>query len=179
MKKAQTEMLGIAIVVILVSIGILFIVTNAIRSSGQQTQKREYSEKQLATNILASILSTSTDCQNDRVSTLMIDCGKCYDGGAGVAACRKCFLEDGEEVDVCTYLANRIDFMLNSTLKVWNKKYQFLAYTSPASMPPINITNSIDECLSGEGTGLQYVQKDSYYLPLYPGTMTVELALCS
>ena len=172
-KKAQTEMLGIAIVVILVSIGILFIVTNAIRSSGSQSQKTDFSEKQLATNILASILSTSSkadDCQGDRISTLMIDCGK----GTG----RTCLL-NGNEVDVCEYLNVTIDTLLNATIKVWNKKYQFLAYKSLASGVQINSTSRIEQCLAGDGTGLQYVQKDSYYLPLYPETMTVELSLCS
>ena len=181
MKKAQTEMLGIAIVVILISIGILFIVANAMKSSGAKSQKTEFSERQLATNILASILSTSTACQNDRVSTLMIDCGS--------SATRGCGPEDiagvtiPYETDPCTYLNNITTVMLNETLGKWKKKYQFLAYVSQGSVL-ININNSdINEaCLSGDGTGLRYIQKDSYYLPLYlttGGTMTVELSLCS
>lgn len=162
-------MLGIAIVVILISIGILFIVSNALRGGGEATEKREFSEKQLATNILASMLSTSTPCQNDRISTLLIDCGNCYQTGS----CRSC---DG--VDVCTYLNDTIALLLDATLKNWNKKYELKAYTDP-TLVPVHITNNIDECLSGEGEGFRYIQKDSYYLPLYPGTMTVELGLCS
>jgi len=175
MKKAQTEMLGIAIVVILVSLGILFIVTNALRSSGQQSQKREFSEKQLAANILGSILQTSTNCSNDKISTLLIDCGKNVVRFCGGETIQGVYIE---QTDVCSYLGETIDLMLNSTLKKWNKKYQFVAYVDPFS-PKINITHRINECLGGTGTGLQYIQKDSYYIPLYPGTMTVELALCS
>ena len=182
MKKAQTEMLGIAIVVILISIGILFIVSNAMKSSSAKNQKTEFSERQLATNILASILSTSTECQNDRVSTLMIDCGS---GDTG----RLCGGENVSGVAIgwtdqpCIYLKDVITVMLNETLGKWKKKYQFLAYADTTHIL-ININNSDinQECLSGQGTGLRYIQTDSYYLPLYlttGGTMTVELSLCS
>ncbi len=179
-RKAQTEMLGIAIVVILISIGILFIVSNSLRSSGETSSKQEFSEKQLATNILASMLSTSTTCQNDRISTLLIDCGNCY----GTGGCRLC---DGDVMGVsipppglpvCEYLDLTIEIMLNETLQKWNKKYEFKAYTSESDVQ-VHVVHEIDECLSGGGTGLRYIQKDSYYLPLYPGTMTVELGLCS
>jgi hypothetical protein len=176
MKKAQTEMLGIAIVVILISIGILFIVANALKSSTGTEQKREFSEKQLATNILGSILQTSTNCQNDRISTLMMDCGKpsvfrdCPDDDVGGAHIHY-------QGDVCQYLEDIIAAMLNQTMGKWNKKYQLLAYESQLDIK-INVTHRIGECLAG-GTGLQYVQKEYYYLPLYPGTMTVEISLCS
>lgn len=180
MKKAQTEMLGIAIVVILISIGILFIVANAMKSSNAKSQKTEFSERQLATNILASILSTSTECQNDRISTLMIDCGS----NAG----RPCGGEDVSGVfiyptsDPCEYLRDVITVMLNETLSKWKKKYQFSAYVSQGDvLISVNNSDVNRECLGGEGTGLRYIQKDSYYLPLYMtgGTMTVELSLCS
>jgi len=174
MKKAQTEMLGIAIVVILVSIGILFIVSNAMRSAGQTSQKTEFSEKQLATNILSSILQTSTSCQNDRISTLLIDCGKGNSRTCGGETIQGIYIEQTN--NPCDYMKDTITLILNATLKKWNKKYEFKAYTTYAQ---IDIKNRIEECLGGTGTGLQYVQKDSYYLPLYPGTMTVELALCS
>jgi len=179
MKKAQTEMLGIAIVVILVSIGILFIVSNAMRSAGQTSQKTEFSEKQLATNILSSILQTSTSCQNDRISTLLIDCGKGNSRTCGGETIQGIYIEQTN--NPCDYMKDTITLILNATLKKWNKKYQFLAYREITSLNSqgVNITNRINECLTGTGTGLQYVQKDSYYLPLYPGTMTVELALCS
>ncbi len=180
MKKAQTEMLGIAIVVILISIGILFIVSNALRSSGETTSKREFSEQQLATNILASMLSTTSTCQNDKISTLLIDCGNCWDSPSTCRTCGGDFMGITilPNTIICTYLDIAVDAMLNGTLKSWNKKYQFLAYTNPDE-PIIEINDSIEECLTGGGTGLRYIQKDSYYLPLYPGTMTVELGLCS
>lgn len=181
-KKAQTEMLGIAIVVILISIGILFIVSNSLRSSGQMSQKQEYSEKQLATNILASMLSTSTNCSNDRISTLLIDCGK-------DPYSRQCGPEDVMGIttpytlagfsNVCVFLNDTIAVLLNSTLQKWNKKYEFKAYSSSAASPELHIVNRIGECLDGTGEGLRYIQKDSYYLPLHPGTMTVELGICS
>jgi len=178
-RKSQTEMLGIAIVVILISIGILFIVSNSISKAGQQSTKAEFSEKQLATNILSAMLQTSTSCQNDRISTLMIDCGN------GVTRPQPCGGETIQGVYIpetpypCAYLNDTISLILNSTLKKWNRKYQFLAYTNTIDLPKINISSRINECLSGTGTGLKYVQKDSYYLPLYPDTMTVELSLCS
>jgi hypothetical protein len=176
-------MLGIAIVVVLLSVGILFIVANALKSAGEATSKQEFTEKQMASNILGAVLSTSTNCHRDRISTLFIDCGKCHNDPS---SCRIC--GGGEDVimgnwvnetPVCEYLNNVINVMLNETLGKWNKKYQFLAYENPTSQPIINITSGIEKCITGQGQGLQYVQKSYYYLPLLPGLMTVELGLCS
>ena len=181
-KKSQTEMLGIAIVVIILSIGILILVSNVIKKTKTTEQKREFSEKQLATNILGALLSTSTNCRNDRISTLLIDCGNCWSNGE-TTACQPCpddplgEIVGGVQIPqtrVCTYLENTISHILNNTLAVWNKKYKFTAYISPTD-PQINIEHNIDQCLGGS----QYIQKDFYYLPLYPQTLTVELALCS
>ena len=181
-KKSQTELLGIAIVVIILSIGILILVSNAMKGTKTTEQKRQFSEKQLATNILGAILSTTTNFRNDKISTLLIDCGNCEPAGYYTTSCPN-YNEGGQEtpdlyitgpIDVCTYLSIITDYMLNNTLKTWNKKYQFLAYIQP-DHPQINITYNISECLGGS----QYVQKDFYYLPLYPQTLNVELSLCS
>ena len=167
-KKSQTELLGIAIVVIILSIGILILISNAMKSNTTSNQKREFSEKQLATNILGAILSTSTNCSNDRISTLLIDCGKCVN-------CRTCGGQEGDiyilPTGVCNYTEQIISYMLNNTLESWNKKYEFKAYTTTSNVL-INVTHNVSLCG-------QYIQKDFYYLPLYPDTLTVELGLCS
>jgi len=178
-KKSQTELLGIAIVVIILSIGVLILISNVMKKTTTTEQKREFSEKQMATNILGAILSTSTNFRNDRISTLLIDCGNCAPDPSMRGSCS--YYEGGQEgdiyippTDVCTYLQTIISYMLDNTLKVWNKKYQFLAYISP-SYPQINITEGIEQCMEKSS----YIQKDFYYLPLYPQTLTVELSLCS
>ncbi|MEM4336443.1 MAG: hypothetical protein QXG86_00365 [Candidatus Woesearchaeota archaeon] len=178
-KKSQTEMLGIAIVVIILSIGILILVSNTMKRTRVTEQKREFSEKQMATNILGALLSTSTNCNNDRISTLLIDCGRCAPAGQETTSCRICGggVEGDiyiEESYVCSYLSTIIENLLNNTLKVWNKKYEFMAYISKEN-PQIHISYGIEKCIEES----QYIQKDFYYLPLYPQTLTVELSLCS
>ena len=176
-KRAQTEMLGMAIVILLLSIGILILVGNVIKTSSSQSVKQLYSEKQLATNILGSILSTTTNCNNERISTLMMDCGRdwpisCPSQIVGTTVI-------SESNNVCQYLNDTISFMLNETLKHWGKKYSFLAYTDRTN-PKINITYRIDECINSLNVeGQQYLQKEYYYLPLQAGSMTVELGICS
>lgn len=169
MKRAQTEMLGMAIVILLLSIGILIVVGIVMNKSSEPSTKQSYSEKQLATNILGSILSTTTNCNNERISTLMIDCGRDWP--------LDCPSEHvtGVTLPVCKYLNETVYSMLNETLKQWNKKYSFLAYVQRTN-PKINITNRIDECFvyaQGE------LQREFYYLPLQAGSMTVELEICS
>jgi len=174
-KKAQTEMLGMAIVILLISIGILILVGNVIKTSSGPSTKQLYSEKQLATNILGSMLSTTTNCNNERISTLMMDCGREWP-----VSCPEQIVGDtiisGSD-DVCLYLNNTISFMLNETLKHWGKKYSFLAYTDRTD-PKINITYRVEECIRGLYEGEQILQKEFYYLPLSAGSMTVELAIC-
>ncbi len=168
MKRAQTEMLGMAIVILLLSIGILIIVGTVMNKSSEPSLKQSYSEKQLATNILGSMLSTTTNCNNERISTLMIDCGRDWP-----LACKS--EQSGAELSVCKYLNETISSMLNETLNHWNKKYSFLAYVKRTD-PNINITYRVDECFVG---GQGELQKEFYYLPLQAGSMTVELGICS
>lgn len=178
MKRAQTEMLGMAIVILLLSLGILILVGNVLKKSAGPDIKQLYSEKQLATNILGAILSTTTNCNNEKISTLMIDCGRDWPVSCPGQQVGDTWIEGSD--DVCLYLNNTIDFMLDNTLKQWNKKYSFLAYTDRAN-PKINITYRIEECLGASiyEEAPQYLQKEYYYLPLQAGSMTVELGICS
>lgn len=179
-KRAQTEMLGMAIVILLLSMGILIIVGNVLKSSSTPSIKQAYSEKQLATNILGSILSTTTNCNNEKISTLMIDCGRGWPVECGNQQVGSTTIYGNP--NVCKYLNNTIFFMLNETLYKWGKKYSFLAYVRKDEKPNINITYRIDECIRGlYEEGQQYIQKEYYYLPLQAGSgsMTVELGICS
>ena len=175
-KKSQTEMLGLAVVVILISVGLIFVIGNTLKKTSTPSEKKVYSEKQLAVNILGSILSTTTACKQDKISTLMIDCGR----GTPVF-CNEEVVEGvtiGETDNVCQYLNETITYLLDNTLKKWNKKYEFLMYERRES-PLINITNEADKCIVSGVQTYQYIQREFYYLPLHPGTVTVELGLCS
>lgn len=171
-RKAQTELLGMAIVVLLISIGILFIISNALKKTTAGELKKEFSEKQLASNILGAVLSTTTNCQSERVSTLLIDCGKNQIVSCDPDNIAGTFIPGTD--DACDYLNNVIDAMLSNTLAEWNRKYQFQAYNGGScstSENCINITHNFEKCIAGW-------QAETYYLPLHPGTMTVDIKIC-
>jgi len=77
-KKAQLEMIGLVIIVIIV-ITALMIYTIYKMSNPPQNLPKRYMNKQLATNFLVSILHTSVkDCYNLSLADLIVDCANTF-----------------------------------------------------------------------------------------------------
>ena len=105
-------MVGLVVIVIIVAIAMLFYVSYA--SSDKREKKnyeKEYSETELGTNFVATLLRTSV-C-NEEVKDLIIDCAK---GGQRLLYCA-----GGE--DSCSVLNDTIQIILNDTLNKWNYAY--------------------------------------------------------
>lgn len=73
--KAQTELLGFVMVVVIISIAILFIVGFLLRTS-QSDVRTDFIDKQLAINLNDAILETSTTCRGIPVRDLLLDCAQ-------------------------------------------------------------------------------------------------------
>ncbi len=74
-KKAQMEIMGLAIVVVLLILGMLFAV-KFVLFKPQQTYRKEYTTTQLAANTLNTLLNTHTTCNRMSVSELLQDASK-------------------------------------------------------------------------------------------------------
>ena len=74
-KKSQMEIMGLAIVVVLLILGLLFALRFVLFKT-PQTYRKEYTETQLAANMLNTLLNTNTECNYISVSELLSDASK-------------------------------------------------------------------------------------------------------
>gem|GEM_PF-6012960 len=166
-KKAQSELMGIVIVVLLISFGMLF----AFKLSAEKKEpiKRSFDEKQLASNTLGTFLRSTSDCNHERVSSLITDCGgSCIitcpgfqtdtTGGDSSATCSS-----------CKYLESKSKYLFEKTLATWGKNYTFEMYKTGKSK--IVYTQN--------GPCVSYQESQTQPFPIYGDIIYIRLDLCS
>jgi len=154
--KAQMELLGLAIIIILVSLGMLFVVRFALMSPVDDI-KKEYTYTEMASNELNAILkSTTMDCKGTDLTELLQDC----------AISENIMCENGERS--CKYANDTIYYILNATLTQWKKTYAF------------NVSvNGVELIYFEEGDIREDVDRQTklFPVPLDSGTMIVKLMI--
>ncbi|MBN1644484.1 hypothetical protein JW851_00390 [Candidatus Woesearchaeota archaeon] len=110
--KAQMEILGLAIVVILIALALLFAVQFFLLKPVSEPSKI-VKESFLAANFLNSCLGTSTSCFGRSIKELLQDCAL---GGS---------LSCPGSINSCLYSRQEIEKMLDSSLGLWKKDYFF------------------------------------------------------
>ncbi len=84
-KRSQMEIMGIAIVVVILSIVILFVIRWSILKEPVQ-YKKEFAQSEIATNLVNTMLSTTTECNEVTFSELFQDCAE----GLTITDCPYC-----------------------------------------------------------------------------------------
>ena len=118
MARAQMEIMGLAIIIILVSLGMLFAVQWMLKKPGVTLAEAE-KDATIATNFLNTVLSTTTDCYDRSVRALLQDCA--LTGGR-----LNCF-----GIGSCEYAKREITTMFEGSLDKWQKKYYFTISGAP------------------------------------------------
>jgi hypothetical protein len=160
-KKSQMEIMGLAVVVILITLGIFFVIQFIVLKEPSQV-KKTYTQTQSAANLLNSMLKTTTkDCIETSISQLLQDCVAHFSSETNQILC-----EDGNHS--CKYVNNTIKYILNNTLIQWgNQAYDFEVYTSNERI--INLYNG--DCSGEKESKQNFIQTDV-------GIMTVKLDIC-
>lgn len=116
-KKSQTEMMGLVIVVILITLAMLFVVSFIVLRK-PSTLKKQYTQSEIAANTLYALLETTTPCSDYdySVRSLFEDCAL-YDPGS--VSC------DG--MLSCEYIEAVADEIFEKTLRAWNINFEFTA----------------------------------------------------
>lgn len=109
------EIMGLAIIIILISLAMLFVIRFiAIKEPGEL--KKTYTHKELAANIANTILmTTAKDCKGQDMTSLIQDCANNHP--LGLIEC-----DDGTTRS-CDYIDTVIQEILDKTLESWNKEY--------------------------------------------------------
>lgn len=110
--KAQMEILGLAIVVVLISLALLFAVQFFLLKPSSETTK-PVKESFLASNFLNSCLGASTVCYSRNIKELLQDCAI-----GGVLSCPG-------DINSCLYAKQEIKKMLDSSFGLWKRDYFF------------------------------------------------------
>ena len=161
-KKSQMEIMGLAVIVILISLGILFIIQFTVNKEPSSI-KKTFTQTQLASNLLSSILRTTTiDCFGNSVNNLFKDCAENYNSPNTQLKCQN-------NQRSCDYLKSTISLIFDSTLTAWGNQ----SYSFEARIPgQVILKNTNGRCTGEKESKQNYIQTDA-------GTLTLIMDICS
>lgn len=153
MRKGQQEIMGLAIVIVLIIIGILFIAK--LNSFGTASYKKDYEQSELASSMLNTLLATtSRDCNGISMAQILQDCA--YNSSSS-----KCNWENS-----CAYFGQQAKEIFENSLEQWQIDYEFSVFYDKEE-PIITL-------------GKTCIEKKSelFLLPTESTTLFVKLDIC-
>lgn len=159
-KKAQIEILGLLMVMVLLSLGMLFVLRFVLLKPAENVQAT-FADVEMAQNMITSLLKVTTTCKDLSMTELFEDCAR-YES-----------IDCGDGNTSCTYLNRTLPGIFNQTFGAWHRKYTFNA--TIATIPPRNVLSVEGNCSAAalkEKPGLQPI-------PLASGApLMIRLDLC-
>jgi hypothetical protein len=158
MRKGQTEIMGLAIVVILVTLGLFFAVMFGPKTPSKSIVK-EYSNEELSQDFVITLLNTETECGYD-FNKLIRDCAanlqeiECY------------------EMSSCDYMNLTIETILNRTFYNWDSSFTFRIEKNNEDIILFDNTG----CTETSEKGSQGIQPVTLYP--FPGQAYIRLDVC-
>ncbi len=150
--KAQSEIMGLAIIMILIAMGILFAIVFFTGSSDKGFT--QIAEQELVSNTLNSILQTTTECEGQTVELLIKDCE-----GGNQFSC-------GATGSSCDYVKTEIKTMLTKVLGAQNRDYYFQITGSQELIEKFG-----SKCIGEQSTTTSPIV-------FYGGSLSAKLDLC-
>lgn len=177
-KRAQMEVFGLAVIVILLVIGMLFMIRFVIlRPQQQARQASSFINKDMASNIVVYMLDVTVDpaevCNKSLdLTDLIRDCAL----GGGI----RCLDENPPTMLETCEIAETIikDSIFNQTLDLYGHEYYFRVYKSSSGpdnpIEELTITNR-----PGGGTCPGKQISGISFIPLTPDLLNVQLDICT
>ena len=153
------EGLGLAVVVMLVAMAMLFTIMFVITDDNEPVGESTI-QKEVANNFIAAMLNTNVrDCSNYTLTDLFIDCAQ----GEAIDC-------NGDYVpDSCSAANSTAELLLNSSIMEWAEhNYMFRAYTRDENLTYIEY---------GACTGSK--EQGAFALPTTSQTLLIRLDVCS
>jgi len=156
-RKAQMEIMGLVIIVLLVTIGMFFAIRFVVFGEEEEALKG-YTQTQSAANFLSTLRRTTTECDGLSVEQLIQTC---------VTNSQK--LCAGTLV--CDYTEELVAYLLDNTLVAWgNRPFYFKVYITAYEIM-MNISNQ--NCTEDDPGDLK-----QEFIPTTIGIVTTELKIC-
>ena len=152
------EVLGLAIVVVILLLAAIFVVRFLVLKKPTDYRK-DFVSSEIASNTISTFLKTSTkECSQLTITELLQDCAQ----GNGLIC------NNGQ--DSCRFVNSTAGVIFDKTLNKWKLKYQFLTYVDVKS-PLIAIGKSCKEQSLGQESKI-------FPIPISAGSMFVRLDIC-
>ena len=154
-KTAQMEILGLAIVIALIFVAIVFVVRLGFEKP--TNYRKGFVSSELASNMLNTFLRTAArnDCSQLTMTELLQDCAQ----GKGITC------NNGD--NSCSYVNLTAKEIFRNTFDKWNMQYEFLAYLD------------INRPLIALGKTCEADKKSELFpIPISSQTMYVRLDIC-
>lgn len=159
MKKAQTEIIGLAVVVILLIIGMTFVIRFTINKEPVD-YKKQFTQAEIASNTLNTLLkSASQDCNDLSMTELLQDCGQNPDSPSITCSV--------DSINSCDYVEREVQKIFEKTLEIWKVDYEFKVFHTEAN--PIFTLG--DPCPASK-------KSKTFPIPTSSGTIFVKLDVC-
>ena len=177
-KKAQTEILGLAIIVVLVVIATILVVKFGFKNTNNV--RTDFVNSEEASNFLNTFKETSApDCSMMTMTDILEECMQ--DTGL------ECIKQDGTSQDSCDFVKSEAEKIFSKTLDLEKKKYEFLVcknfdvksitcYDSPCK---VYVANPSNTCPSGTPTCPGQKKLKIFPIPINPGIIYAKLEICN
>jgi hypothetical protein len=137
MKKAQIEIMGLVMIVILITVGMFISYALSTKEKKPDTFK-VYGDEEMATNYLITLLETNVENSDLKLHDLAVDCMRIKTGGTGVYT-----YSSG---DSCIHLQTITASITDKTLEQ-GYNYEFLySYTESSTTKEVFSIKSTDGC---------------------------------
>jgi hypothetical protein len=128
-KKAQSEIIGIAIVMVLIMLGIVFVINFVIMPSDSSNIKVQYDRVQMASNAISSILKTTTSCNKLTITELLQDCAEKHGDLSSQYLCPANSILTGscstDSCHSCEYMNESLNYMFENAINPLMIRYDF------------------------------------------------------
>ena len=153
--KAQTEIMGLAVVVILLVVGMTFVIRFMLSKESVE-YKKQFTQAEIASNMLNTFLkSNSRDCNGLTLTELLQDCTQT----------KSIVCENG--IVSCDYVKETAASIFGQTLEEWKVSYELKAFLQESS-PLIALGKP---CPASK-------KSKTFPLPTSSGTLFVKLDIC-
>ena len=154
MKKAQVEIMGLTIALLLITLGIVF-VFGFISENGSLQYKRQFTQTEIASNTLSTFLRTTSGCKELSMTELLQDCSQNQ-----IVVC----LEDQNS---CEYVLAAAAQIFDDTLEKWGISYEFKVFFEEEN-PVLGIGEA---CVGDKKSKL-------FPIPIDSGILKVKMDIC-